>query len=742
MAITPPSNVSYGTVTWRAVVDVADGVDVDSLPDYVAPTGTVTFTASVSKVLDATATPDPLTIIRSSIVAVLDDQGYLCTANADGSAGTRGVKLIATDDPDLNPSGWVWNVTYNLRLGSAGLSLRSHTLDLPSGATRDLSTAIPPDAADAIGIPQAEALAAQAILAAEAAEADAAASAASAAAAAASVTAAAAAAAEAAVVDAEASAADALAAATNAGTAASSASASAASAAASILSSATFVSTTVSDPTTAAHKSVGLVTGFRSVKSYGAVGDGTTDDTTAIQNAINATAAGGTLYFPPGTYSVTSTGTTSILVAVNGITLQGAGNRLSTITVAAANAAARILSVSSRTNIKVADLGFSATANPAPMKAAIYASTVGTQKNIVVTRCKFVDFAPGVGVSGYGAVYFYTSDGIEVSDNEFIGCGRAIVVDQPQEAAHVNIIGNRITATPGASRGVGVMYTGIRINRASGSSESAVLVQGNYVSGATCDPGMNGAEGHGITAYRVRDVRIIGNTCRDNGRGVLVSYQAFGGIVMGNECIANQDAGIRIEPEISGTNVTVGTDVPRGIIVQGNVARNNVGIGTPGPGNSGQGITISYAAGSVVSGNISHNNGADGIMCDSDRVTITGNVCYNNWQNYAPGLGAKGGLRVYTGVGCTITGNQCFDNQTTKTQEYGLSLSGTTTAIVQGNNFSGNSVADIFGPDKIRTGFNGVTPVAKAATPGTATGTDAAVINALTTALRSLGLVT
>jgi hypothetical protein len=41
---------------------------------------------------------------------------------------------------------------------------------------------------------------------------------------------------------------------------------------------------------------------------YGAVGDGTTDDTTAINNAITgAAAAGGTVYFPPGTYRVNGT---------------------------------------------------------------------------------------------------------------------------------------------------------------------------------------------------------------------------------------------------------------------------------------------------------------------------------------------------------------------------------------------------------------------------------------------------
>jgi hypothetical protein len=43
---------------------------------------------------------------------------------------------------------------------------------------------------------------------------------------------------------------------------------------------------------------------YVSVKDYGAVGDGTTDDTTAIQNALNASL---NVYFPEGTYLVSST---------------------------------------------------------------------------------------------------------------------------------------------------------------------------------------------------------------------------------------------------------------------------------------------------------------------------------------------------------------------------------------------------------------------------------------------------
>lgn len=43
------------------------------------------------------------------------------------------------------------------------------------------------------------------------------------------------------------------------------------------------------------------------VKDYGAVGDGTTDDTTAVQNCINASAFGSRVFFPAGTYLVSST---------------------------------------------------------------------------------------------------------------------------------------------------------------------------------------------------------------------------------------------------------------------------------------------------------------------------------------------------------------------------------------------------------------------------------------------------
>ncbi len=65
----------------------------------------------------------------------------------------------------------------------------------------------------------------------------------------------------------------------------------------------------------------GSLPGVYTVTEYGAKGDGTTDDTAAIQACVNAcvTAGGGVVYLPPGTYAVSST----ITVPQNSYTVAG-----------------------------------------------------------------------------------------------------------------------------------------------------------------------------------------------------------------------------------------------------------------------------------------------------------------------------------------------------------------------------------------------------------------------------------
>lgn len=70
-------------------------------------------------------------------------------------------------------------------------------------------------------------------------------------------------------------------------------------------------------------------TDWFNVKAHGATGNGTTDDTTAINAAIAlANASGGVVYFPKGTYVISGTGLTPIQT---GVVLKGASKGSTTI---------------------------------------------------------------------------------------------------------------------------------------------------------------------------------------------------------------------------------------------------------------------------------------------------------------------------------------------------------------------------------------------------------------------------
>lgn len=129
--------LSYGTVVGRFVAGVADSVDVGVAPDALPMSGTVTFTATAPVLRVVNATPDPATVFPQSIVATLDSEGYL-TWN-----GERGVNLWATDDPDTNPVGWQWKVSFALMLGTTAIPYLGWNFDLPAGTTVDLTEVSP-----------------------------------------------------------------------------------------------------------------------------------------------------------------------------------------------------------------------------------------------------------------------------------------------------------------------------------------------------------------------------------------------------------------------------------------------------------------------------------------------------------------------------------------------------------------------------------------------------------------------
>lgn len=137
---TPPNNLKYGKVVGRLVRAIGDtNVDADILPDIVPIVNArVIFTASITHAKNRSSTP-PVTIFFDPIEVSTDNEGYL--VNTDG---TREVMLIASDDPNLDPT----NFTYHVKvLGDSIAPLSWSMLIYENGpdnsGANDLSVAVP-----------------------------------------------------------------------------------------------------------------------------------------------------------------------------------------------------------------------------------------------------------------------------------------------------------------------------------------------------------------------------------------------------------------------------------------------------------------------------------------------------------------------------------------------------------------------------------------------------------------------
>ena len=147
--------------------------------------------------------------------------------------------------------------------------------------------------------------------------------------------------------------------------------------------------------------------------TYGAVGNGINDDTQEIQDAIDALSNGGTVYFPPGTYKVSS----ALVIGSSdkSIKLVGAGGHFPITTetngtiIRTSSATANIIEITNARSIEITGLGLDSTHidssdnNKATSTsgAAIKAeSTTGTQAisiKEVYIRSKFI----GINIQGY-----------------------------------------------------------------------------------------------------------------------------------------------------------------------------------------------------------------------------------------------------------------------------------------------------------------------------------------------------
>lgn len=126
-----PSNMSYGTVIGRFMRAVIDGADAGRDPDGVPMEGLIVhFSPSITRARNVGAAGGPVTIFLDTVTATTDANGQIV-----GLDGVAGIKLVATNDPDLDPVGWTWNVTVS-GADSAGIVAN---FALPSGGVVDLT---------------------------------------------------------------------------------------------------------------------------------------------------------------------------------------------------------------------------------------------------------------------------------------------------------------------------------------------------------------------------------------------------------------------------------------------------------------------------------------------------------------------------------------------------------------------------------------------------------------------------
>jgi len=131
----------------------------------------------------------------------------------------------------------------------------------------------------------------------------------------------------------------------------------------------------------------------------------------------------------------------------------------------------------------------------------------------------------------------------------------------------------------------------------------------------------------------------------------------------------------------------------------------------PISGGSGSGILVDTSTSSdpplrtlIMKGNICKGNALAGISVSASETIIEGNICYNNNKDCGTPPALRAGILLLTGQSpvisnVSISGNRCFDDQPTPTQNYGISVSQMsnqiTDILISNNDLRGNGAGGI-----------------------------------------------
>lgn len=468
------------------------------------------------------------------------------------------------------------------------------------------------------------------------------------------------------------------------------------------------------------------------VKAFGAVGDGATDDTAAIQAAIDAahTAGGGAVIIPDlftALVSIQSPGAALRPYAIRlrpNVTIRGENRKTSKIKLAPATNdynwaffswdydAIEDVGGFVLENLTIDQNGpnqLETQASPARGHYLVYVGNASSE--IAVRNCDFVnvDCRQGLYLTSYDTTRGVTRAVVEGNLFHVAGPSGAAVHD-------ASIIYYNSTATD-AYKGLRVAFNEFRAGDdendvASPGASAAIETHGGVqeIVGNRCYG--FGILGNitGISNPGTQGIVITNNQVYRGQSGIQIYAQPYQSLTLDFENIVCANNTFDLDPDpfvdfrpgtIYGRGVLVRADIPiRNLLIEGNVVRYRsfATVGTSGD-SAGVGIYISTADWTqesknwIIKGNIVDSPQSAGILVqgDVDGLNIIGNTVRNAGQVSAISNGFKTGIVDQAkGNAHLIACNVIYDDQATPTMVYMISND----EAASGDNISGLEIRD------------------------------------------------